>query len=142
MPPGVVRKALVLWAAILVLAVANGILRESALVPALGALGGLVASGVVLCACIFLVAFLAAPWYGRLAASKCWLIGLLWLVLTLLFEFGFGRVVQHKAWAQLLRAYTFEGGNIWPVVLAVTLVSPWLAARLRGLIRPDAPGAG
>jgi len=42
------------------------------------------------------------------------LIGLLWLLLTLLFEFGFGRLVQHKAWAQLLRAYTFEGATSGP----------------------------
>jgi hypothetical protein len=133
-PVAVLLKALVLWIAILVLAILNGTLREKALIPAMGTFAGLIASGIVLAACIALVAFLAAPWYGPLPPSQYWLIGLFWLLLTLLFEFSFGRFVQHKDWAQLLQAYTFKGGNIWPVVLAVTFLSPWLAARLRGLL--------
>jgi len=134
MPVAVLLKALVLWIAILVLAILNGTLREKALIPAMGTFGGLFASGIVLSVCIVLVAFLAVPWYRPLASSQYWLIGLFWLLLTVLFEFSFGRFVQHKDWAQLLQAYTFKGGNIWPVVLAVTLLSPWLAARLRGLL--------
>ncbi len=134
MPIAVLLKALVLWLGILVLAMLNGMLREKALIPAMGTFAGLIASGIALSACIVLVAFLAAPWYGPLASPQVWLIGLFWLVLTLLFEFSFGRFVQHKDWAQLLQAYTFKGGNLWSVVLAVTLISPWLAARLRGLL--------
>jgi len=134
MQVGVLLKALVLWIAILVLAILNGTLREKALIPAMGSFGALISSGIVLSVCIVLVAFLTAPWYGTLPSSQYWLLGLFWLFLTLLFEFSFGRFVQHKDWAQLLEAYTFKGGNIWPVVLAVTLLSPWLAARLRGLL--------
>lgn len=130
----ILLRALVLWIVILVLAILNGTLREKLLIPAMGAFAGLIASGIALCACIALVAFLAAPWYGPLSLSQYWLMGLFWLLLTLLFEFGFGLFVQHKDWAQLLEAYTFKGGNLWPVVLAVTFISPWLAARLRGLL--------
>ncbi len=134
MPVAVLLKALALWLAILVLAILNGTLREKALIPAMGTFTGLITSGIVLSTCIALVAFLAAPWYGPLSPPQYWLIGLCWFLLTLLFEFSFGRFVQHKDWAQLLQAYTLKGGNIWPVVLAVTLLSPWLAARLRGLL--------
>ena len=134
MPVAVFLKALVLWIAILFLAILNGTLREKLLVPAAGTFGGLITSGILLSACIVLVAFLAAPGYGPLSSSQLWLIGLFWLLLTLLFEFSFGRFIQHKDWEQLLQAYTFSGGNIWPIVLAVTLLSPWLAARLRGLL--------
>ena len=58
----------------------------------------------------------------------------LWLATTLAFELGFGRFVQHKGWAEILEAYTFKGGNLWPLVLAIVLISPWLAAKLRGLV--------
>jgi len=133
-PVAVLLKALALWLAILLLAILNGTLREKALIPAMGTFTGLITSGIVLSTCIALVAIFAAPWYGPLPQSRYWLIGLFWLFLTLLFEFSFGRFIQHKDWAQLLQAYTFNGGNIWPVVLAVTLLSPWLAARLRGLL--------
>ena len=134
MPVAVLLKALVLWIGILVLAILNGALREKALMPAMGTFGALIASGIVLSVCIGLVAFFAAPWYSPLPSSQYWLIGLFWLILTLLFEFSLGRFVQHKDWTELLQAYTFKGGNIWPVVLAVTLLSPWLAARLRGVL--------
>lgn len=134
MSVAVVLKALLLWMAILVCAVLNGTLREKALIPAIGAFGAQIASGILLCICIVLVALLAAPWFGPLPAPQYWLIGWFWLLLTLLFEFSFGRLIQHKDWAQLLRAYTFEGGNLWPLVLATTLLSPRLAAWLRGLL--------
>jgi hypothetical protein len=125
-------KALALWFAILVLAVINGTLREKALVPALGSAPGFVASGALLAACVFLVAWAGAPWYGPLTSRHWWLIGAFWLLLTLVFEFGFGRLAQHKSWAELLEAYGFKEGNIWPLVLLATLVAPWLAARVRG----------
>jgi hypothetical protein len=127
-------KAAVLWLGILVLAILNGILREKLLVPALGGFTGLVASGSILCVCIFLVAFAAVPWYGRLALRQWLLVGLFWLLLTLVFEFSFGRLAQQKTWAELLEAYTFRGANIWPIVLVTTFVSPWLAAKVRGFI--------
>ncbi|HWP13174.1 MAG TPA: hypothetical protein VNN06_15235 [Ramlibacter sp.] len=124
-------KAFAVWLAILALAVANGILREAVLIPALGRLTGLTASGVVLSLLILLVALFAAPWYGRLDAGRYWQIGAMWLVLTLVFEFGMGRLVSHKPWQELLEAYTFSGGNIWPAVLVVVLVAPRIAAWVR-----------
>jgi len=126
-------KAFILWFAILVLAMLNGILREIALVPAMGSFGAFIVSGVILSACIFTVAFLAAPWYGRLPSADWLLVGLFWLLLTLAFEFGFGRLLQHKSWVDLFEAYTFKGGNIWPLVLVAILIAPWLMAKWRGL---------
>jgi hypothetical protein len=57
----------------------------------------------------------------------------MWLVLTLAFEFAFGRLLQHKPWPELLEAYTLKGGNIWPVVLIIIVLAPFIAARLRGV---------
>jgi hypothetical protein len=127
-------KASALWVVILIFAALNGILREKILMPSMGSFGALVASGIILAGCIFLVAFAAAPWYGKLAPAAWVLVGLLWLALTLAFEFGFGRFVQNKAWTELFAAYTFKGGNMWPLILVVILVSPWLAAKWRGLV--------
>jgi hypothetical protein len=123
------------WLAILVCAVANGALREGVLVPHFGATVGLMLSGVLLCVCILVVSLLVVPWFGRERGATFVGIGLFWLLLTLAFEFSFGLVVQAKNWPELFAQYTFEGGNLWPLVLLVTALAPWLAARIRGTMR-------
>lgn len=128
-----VLKAIAGWLLILVCAILNGALREFALVPVFGASAGLTLSGMVLCAAILLVALLLVQWFGAQVLYRYIAIGLLWLCLTVLFEFGFGRA-QGKSWAQLLAAYSFQGGNLWPVVLVFTAAAPALAARLRGAL--------
>jgi hypothetical protein len=127
-------KAFTLWFAILILAVLNGGLREKVLISSLGSFGASIVSGAILSGGIFLVALLAVPWYGRLSSPQWLALGLFWLALTLAFEFSFGYFVQHKSWSEFLQAYTFEGGNIWPMVLVATWLSPWLAARCRGAL--------
>jgi len=124
-------RSLLAWLVILGFAIANGILREELLIPALGKPGGLILSGVLLFMLILLVAYGLVRFTRGLTASGSLRIGVLWLGLTLAFEFSFGRYVQHKSWAELLDAYTFKEGNIWPVVLVVTLLAPYIAFRLR-----------
>jgi hypothetical protein len=126
-------KSIAVWLLILVLAVANGALREALLVPGLGRTGAYAASGVLLSLIVLGTALVAAPWLGRMRPSQALLVGLLWLALTLAFEFGFGLFVQHKPMAVLLEAYSFRDGNLWPLVLAVIALAPLAAARLRGL---------
>jgi hypothetical protein len=126
----VALKALVIWAAILVVAIANGVLRESVLIPGLGRPVALVLSGLLLSILIIGVAYLSLPWLQISRPVPLFMVGLGWLALTLIFEFSFG-LWQGKSWSGLLEAYTFRGGNIWPVVLAATALAPYIAAKLR-----------
>jgi hypothetical protein len=128
---GIALKALAIWAGILVLAVLNGGLREAILIPKLGTAPGLVLSGVLLSALILVVAYFSLPWIGARRPAELVGIGLGWVALTLVFEFSFG-LWQGKSWQVMLEAYTFKGGNIWPAVLLVTALAPYLAAKLRG----------
>lgn len=133
MKGGVYLKAFILWLLILVLAVLNGLFREYVLLPASGSFLAFAVSGILLSVIIFSVAYVAVPWYGALSSARWLLIGLFWLFMTLVFEFGFGRFVQDKTWAELLDAYRFAGGNLWSLVLVIMVLSPWTAARLRGV---------
>lgn len=124
-------RAVAMWLLILVCAVANGALREAVLLPWLGQPAALVLSGLLLSACVLAAAVLLVAWLPPLPASRHAAIGVGWLAATLAFEFGFGRLVQGKAWAELLDAYRFEDGNLWPLVLVVVLLAPCWAARRR-----------
>ena len=126
----VALKALVIWASILALAVANGLLREAVLVPWLGTPAGLVLSGLLLSTLIIGVTYLCLPWLQISRPVQLCAVGLGWLALTLAFEFSFG-LWQGMSWPELLQAYTFKDGNIWPIVLAVTALAPYIAAQMR-----------
>lgn len=124
-------KSFLAWLVILCFAIANGILREYVVVPSLGASIGLTVSGTLLALFIALFAYVYARRGHVVTPAQGALVGVCWLCLTLVFEFGFGRFVQHASWAELFEAYTFKDGNVWPVVLLVTLVAPFLATLLR-----------
>jgi hypothetical protein len=128
---GIGTKALAVWVGILVLAVANGALREAVLIPKLGDKSALVLSGVLLSSLILITAYFSLPWIGARRQPELIAVGLGWLILTLMFEFSFG-LTRGKSLAEILEAYTFKGGNIWPVVLLITAIAPWAAAKLRG----------
>ena len=102
------------------------------LIPVLGHEQGFILSGVILSALILAVAYISLPWFGPAPMARYIALGLGWLFLTLVFEFTFGRLIQGKPWPELLEAYTFKGGNIWPVVLLVVTTAPYIAARIRG----------
>ena len=58
---------------------------------------------------------------------------LLWLAMTLGFEFGAGHFLFKKPWTELLLDYNLSKGRIWVLVPVVTVLAPWWMARLRGL---------
>lgn len=118
------------WLLVLALAVANGALREAVLLPNFSKPAAYVASGVILSACVFAVAFALSPWMALRDTRRALAVGALWLGLTLAFEFGFG-LARGESWGEMLEAYTFKGGNIWPIVLAVTFFAPLIALRGR-----------
>lgn len=124
-------KWLAVWAVILALAIPNGALREAVLVPRLGTTTGFGLSGLLLSSLIIVVSYVALPWLDAHRLGQLLAIGLGWVALTLVFEFSFG-LWQGKSWPALLQAYTFKDGNIWPLVLLVTALSPYIAAKLRG----------
>jgi len=121
-------KSLLAWLLIVCLAVANGAFREAVLIPSFGRSSGLILSGVLLSVLVALVAYAFVHLKQGVTVSQGFYVGVLWLCLTLAFEFSFGRYVQHKSWAELLDAYTFEDGNLWSIVLLITLLAPYLAA--------------
>jgi len=131
---GMALKALAVWGTILILAVLNGMLREAILIPKLGTVVGNVLSGVFLSVLILMVAYLSLPWLSASRLVELFAIGLSWLALTLLFEFSFG-LWQGKSWQVMFEAYTFNNGNIWPLVLMVTVLAPYFATKLRELMQ-------
>jgi len=127
----VLLRSIAAWLLILVFAVLNGVFREAVLMPKLGKPAAFVLSGALLSGWIVVVAAVLARWLGLKDVTRSLSVGMLWLCLTVAFEFGFDRVMQGRSWPEMLEAYTFKDGNIWPLVLVVTFFAPVVARRFR-----------
>ena len=128
-----IKKSLLIWLAIIPLAILNGGLRQNVLNPLLGERIGEPLSCVLLCIIIFVLCWFFIPRIGRGTAKTYWIIGLWWVILTILFETGFG-LLTGDSLAELIRAYDITTGNLWSFVVLFTGIAPWITAKARKLI--------
>jgi hypothetical protein len=117
---------LVAWFVFMVTGVINGVFRVAVLQVSMREYAAHVVSTLLLCVALLIeisVFFEIIGEYGQ-----AWLIalGVMWMLLTVMFEFGFGRAMR-QSWATLLENYDVPHGRIWPLVLIVLLVTPMVA---------------
>ena len=129
-------KSLLVWMALLTLAVLNGAFRETLLTPRFGAYTSHVVSTFMLCMLILLVTFVSLRWIGPPDLAAAWTIGLTWLALTLAFEFLAGHYLFGSPWSKLLADYDVLKGRVWALVLVTTAAAPALMAAWRHVFRP------
>ena len=129
-----IRKALLYWFLLMLLAILNGTVRIKLIIPFTGLTIGLAISTLLLCALILGATWVGIRWLGPADAKQAWGIGLLWLVMTLSFEFGAGHFLFKKPWTELLLDYDLAKGRIWVLVPIVTALAPWWMAKVRGIL--------
>ncbi len=129
--PSMFLRALIGWLALMVAAVLNGTFRVKVLIPRLGERTGHVISTVALCILIFLLTGSLIQWIGPRSSSDALRVGGFWLLLTVVFEFGFGHFIAGKPWGELLADYNVTAGRIWFLVLLATSLAPLLTGHLR-----------
>jgi hypothetical protein len=129
-----ILRAVAVWFGILVLASLNGAARGAWIIPRLGDTMGRAVSTVVLCGLVFFVTWLTIGWIRPATSGEALKVGLVWLLLTLAFEFLAGHYLFGNTWSALLTDYDLSRGRIWIAVLVVTLLSPLWTARLRGYL--------
>ena len=122
-------RAAAIWFAIMVAAILNGAARDILLVPRLGDPVARAISCVTLAIVIVGLTWVSLRWIGPGAMSEAWTIGSVWLVMTLLFEFGVGHYVFRTPWTTLLGDYNVLAGRLWILVLITTLTAPALILR-------------
>ncbi|MCL1940121.1 MAG: hypothetical protein FWG04_05615 [Desulfovibrionaceae bacterium] len=126
----IIKKSLLIWLAIIPIAIINGVLREKILTHIIGNYAFFV-SGIILISAIFIITWIFLPRLGKGSQKTYIVIGLLWAALTVIFEFCMGIFVSGFSISQIITAYDITTGNIWLVVVIFTGFSPWLTAKLR-----------
>ena len=125
---GIYAKGLAAWLAFGAVAVGLGAAREALLRPRLGPLRAeqletIVASAAVLALIVWFVhATHPTP-------RQALLLGVAWVVLTLLFELGVFHLALGVPMDELLAAFDLRHGRLWPLFLLTLFAAPPLAAR-------------
>lgn len=124
-------RYLLCWFLLAIIAVANGVIREATYaryVSERTAHQISTATGILLTG--LLVWFLSRIWPIE-SSGQAWLIGFCWLLGTIAFEFGFGRLVVGHSWADLVADYNIFRGRVWLLFLAWVAVMPYMFYWLR-----------
>ncbi len=121
------------WLGLVVLAIMNGVLRQYAYGRCMQELSAHQLSTVIGLSLFGLyICFLTG--LCRLDASRqALLIGLIWLIMTVAFEFLFGHYVTGHSWSRLLQDYNLMKGRLWLLVLIWTALAPYFFYRIRSL---------
>ena len=113
------------WFAFPFVAIFNATLRELIYKKPLGDLAAhqiSTATGIVFFGIVFY--FIFKRW--RIESTKhAILVGLIWLGLTILFEFGFGHYIMGNPWQKLLQDYNLAEGRVWSLFLAWITIAPY-----------------
>jgi hypothetical protein len=121
----------IMWVVLAILAVINGSIREFGLKKYMGDEMAHNISVVTGIGIIFIATLIFFRMFRSLFKLKdAILIGFSWLVLTVAFEFIFGRFVRGLSMEAILKQYDLFGGELWILVLIAIALAPWAALRL------------
>ena len=122
---------MLIWLILIAAEIVHGIVRAVTLVPLVGEfrsnqIGVFSGSAIIL-----VIAYLSIRWIGASRCVDLFLVGAIWLVLTVAFEILFGRYVVGLSWERLATDYNLLNGGLMPIGLLVMFLAPWSAGTMR-----------
>ena len=123
-------RAFVTWVVIILTESLNGVLRQLFMAPLVGdwrarQIGAVIATGIT-----FAIALALIRWIGARTLGVQLGVGLMWVVLTVAFEYSLGTMLGVPT-QRMLADYDLPNGGLMGIALLIVLVTPALAAGLR-----------
>ena len=119
-------KHILWWFIFPFVGILNGVLREATYKNFVGDLTAhqiSTVTGLLFFGIIFY--FIFKKWEIK-SVKHAILIGLIWLGLTILFEFGFGHYIMGNSWQKLLHDYNIAEGRVWSLFLVWLTIAPFV----------------
>lgn len=139
MPAGLIAllRALLVWVLIMVAESAQGAVRRLVTDPDLDfwVRQASVLLGAVV---IFVITWACLRWMRIRTAGGALAVGGLWVILTLAFEVGLGRLLG-LGWDRILADYDLLHGGLMPLGLLAMALTPWAVRRLQARRAPSPP---
>ena len=132
MDRSMVQKSLEVWLFVALAAMMNGMFRSLFLVPRLGDHAAHVLSVLMMMILVLLLSSVLVNRFLReYVNSDLFLIGFLWMMLSVSVDFLFEFFVMDVPWRVFLHDYNLFSGRIWILVLATEFIGPWFMASNR-----------
>ena len=123
-------QAIGIWVLFVFVAILNGSIRQFLILPRVNELTAHQISCFTGISLFFLVMLLWLKFTGAsYTGNNLIVIGISFLIATIIFEFIFGHYVMGHSWAKLLHDYNFLEGRLWALVLVWTTVGPYVVAK-------------
>lgn len=130
------------WFSMLAVAIANGALRQAVFATRMSELRAhqlsAVTGAILIGALIWVVIIRWPPVSGGMAIQ----IGLLWVAMTVAFEFFMVLVLMNQPLERALADYNLVAGRLWLLFLAWLAVAPWIFFRVGARPRSTGPDPG
>ena len=119
------------WFLFMILAIINAILREGLFTSFLPELRAHQLSTITLMILFFIGTYLILRYSEiQLSDQQAIIMGCIWIIMTILFEFVAGHYLFGNSWDKLIADYNIFKGRIWIFIPITTLISPYLANKL------------
>ena len=132
-------RGLAVWLIIILAESIHGTLRQLLIAPIIGDLPARRIAFVVGMLLIFLIAYCFIRWISAPSTKSLFAVGVMWMILTLVFEFGLGIFVLNFSLERMLEDYDVSRGGLMGFGLVFVIFAPYSATQLRG-IKPDIYG--
>jgi hypothetical protein len=120
------RKYLAAWFVMLLVSIANGAARDFLYGKHMSELAAHQLSTAMGIALLGVVIWVFVRFFPPSSDHHAIFIGLLWMGLTIAFEFLFFHYVGGHSWSQLLADYNILNGRVWVLVLLWVAVAPYV----------------
>ena len=118
-------KPFLFWLPMILIAFANATIREVLLIKHLSEIRAHQLSTITLIIFCSIYTWYVLPYLDVHNSKKAFLIGLIWVVLTVAFEFTLGRLTN-KSWEHLFQDYNLLSGRIWLLFIICLFLLPYL----------------
>jgi len=119
------------WVIFGVLAIINGVIRNRFYAPITGKYKAHVISTIIAICFVVAGTYLFLRFIGiEYSNLELLLVGVFWVISTIIFEFIFGHYVIGNPWEKLVADYNILKGRVWSLFLLTELVSPLLIGML------------
>ena len=122
---------IIVWFVLLAIAIGNGALRQATFAKRMSELHAhqlsTVIGSVVIGAFIWFIIDKWPPSSNREAIA----IGVVWLCMTVVFEFFMGLVIKRQPMAEVVSDYNLSAGRVWILFLIWLALAPWLFFALK-----------